>query len=80
MSAQITRPSPPPLQPPPSCQAFCACFAWRQKRNIIREREEILREKNRRGEGKKKKKNSIYPVSDRGEITANKSDNDPGVV
>lgn len=32
------------------------------------------------GRGKKKKKNSIYPVSDRGEITTNKSDNDPGVV
>lgn len=79
MSAQITRPSPPPLQPPPSCQAFCACFAWRQKRNIIRERGNFERKKSERGGGKKKK-NSIYPVSDRGEITANKSDNDPGVV
>lgn len=79
MSAQITRPSPPPLQPPPSCQAFCACFAWRQKRNIIREGGNFERKKSERG-GEKKKKNSIYPVSDRGEITANKSDNDPGVV
>lgn len=62
----------PPLQPsPPSDQAFCACFASRQKRNIIREGGNFERKKSERG--KKKKKNPIYPyfTSLRNRITNN---------
>lgn len=67
----------PPLQPSPSSdQAFCACFASRQKRNIIREGGNFERKKSERG--KKKKKNPIYPVSLHFaielRITTNKSD------
>lgn len=54
------------------------CLATEAEYNT-RERGNFERKKSERG-GEKKKKNSIYPVSDRGEITANKSDNDPGVV
>lgn len=63
----------PPLQPsPPSDQAFCACFASRQKRNIIREGGNFERKKSERGKKKKKEKSDLsHFTSLRNRITNN---------